>query len=442
LEGANNAKVCVETLGPLESSQRVTFTYIDTGQELASGDLLFQNRVLDRDRPMEEVVAEVNLSRQLGIHNLTIGTFNSYTSAGDDNWIWNYLGDFRNAPRMVGLSYTDRVTGELTSFSTGGFINGSQTSNRHHSMRKTAFYLADQIAGSNYSLDVGIRVENAKGFISRETGIGSNTFQKGEVEATDFTIALAGLYELSERTNIYLNASRGYFFPEIRSAQFSSPGKTLSYEPETIIQAEGGVKYGASNLSANLAAYFVTLQDRRTVDFVNDGSGGVIENIENQDTRTIGIEASASYFIASGLNAYGNITLQQHELTKNETDPSLEGNWLRRQPRVMGMIGIAYDANNIDANLSSNFIGRKFANTSNTAELDGYGIVRLDAGYTVDLGPTESLRLGLSVFNLLDTDGVTEGSPRQGNAQIGGGEFFVGRPILPRRLFLRATFNF
>ncbi|HAA21143.1 MAG TPA: hypothetical protein DCP28_21165, partial [Cytophagales bacterium] len=41
-----------------------------------------------------------------------------------------------------------------------------------------------------------------------------------------------------------------------------------------MLQAEGGVKYGAGNLSGNLAAYFVALQDRRTVDFVNDGSGG------------------------------------------------------------------------------------------------------------------------------------------------------------------------
>ena len=108
----------------------------------------------------------------------------------------------------------------------------------------------------------------------------------------------------------------------------------------------------------------------------------------------------------------------------------------------MGMIGASYQKGAIDANISNNFIGRKFANTSNTVELDGYGIVRLDAGYTLDLGPSETVRFGVSVFNLFDADGVTEGSPRQGNAQIGGGEFFVGRPILPRRIFGRITFSF
>ena len=108
----------------------------------------------------------------------------------------------------------------------------------------------------------------------------------------------------------------------------------------------------------------------------------------------------------------------------------------------MGMIGLSYDNDGFDANISSNFLGSKFANDGNTVELDGFNIVRLDAGYKFPLGEEESLRLGVSVFNLLDSAGVTEGSPRQGDAQTGSSEYFVGRPILPRRLFIRATFDF
>ncbi len=107
------------------------------------------------------------------------------------------------------------------------------------------------------------------------------------------------------------------------------------------------------------------------------------------------------------------------------------------------MVGLSYDKGGFDANLSSNFLGSKYANNSNSVELDGFNIVRLDAGYTFGLGEqNESMRLGVSVFNLLDADGVTEGSPRQGNSQVSGGNFFVGRPILPRRIFVRALFDF
>jgi hypothetical protein len=108
----------------------------------------------------------------------------------------------------------------------------------------------------------------------------------------------------------------------------------------------------------------------------------------------------------------------------------------------MGMLGVSYDDGVFDAGLSDNFIGKRFANDANTVKLQAYSIMRLDAGYTTMLGKTQSLRLGVSVFNLADSQGITEGSPRQGNSQISGGDFFVGRPILPRRVYVRATFSF
>ena len=42
----------------------------------------------------------------------------------------------------------------------------------------------------------------------------------------------------------------------------------------------------------------------------------------------------------------------------------------------------------------------------------------------------------------VDTDATTEGSPRLDNNQTVGGAYFVGRPVLPRRITARATFNF
>jgi len=426
--------------------QSGTFTYVSTGQTLAPGDLLFENRVLDRERPMEEIVGEFNLSKQIeagsSSHNVTFGVFSSYTKARDDNWIYNYLGDFRNAPEMVQLSGID-TTGVAVEYTTGGYVNGSgrQTSNRYHAMKKTAAYLADEIKWDRFNLDVGVRFEKAQGFITRETGVGSNTFQKGEVEADGLALALAGLYKLNNNTNLYGNFSKGYFFPEIRSVKFSAPGVTQSYDPENIIQAEVGAKFGFDKFAANVGAYFVSLDNRRSVDFVNSGPD-LIEEVRIQSTQTIGIEANGSYFFTKNLNVYGNFTYQGHKFTKVEGNEDQEGNKLRRQPNVMGMLGIIFDNKKIDASLSENFIGKRYANDANTVELEAYGLMRLDVGYTASLGQNQSIRFGVSVFNLLDTEGITEGSPRQGNAQIGGGEFFVGRPILPRRLFLRASFNF
>jgi outer membrane receptor protein involved in Fe transport len=420
-----------------------TFTYADNGATLAGSDLLFENRVLDRQRDMEELVGEVNLTKTIGIHNLTVGTFMSNTKALDNNWIHNVLGDFSNSPRAVSLSAVDTLGNDVT-FSSSGYVEGTgrQTNNRTLQSTKIAAYIADEIKGDKFGLDIGLRWEKAIGNVSLENGVGSNNFNKGIVDAADVAFVIAGLYELNDKLNIYANGSRGYFFPQLRSLQFAG-GTPQSYETETVIQGEIGAKYGDSKLSGTAAIFFNALSDRRNVDIINDGQGGITEFIELQSTRTVGIEANLNYNISKGFNAYGNFTYQDHEFTEVEGNKEQEGKSIARIPNVMGMVGLSFDNGEWDANLSSNFLGSKFANNSNTVELDGFNIMRLDAGYTMALGEgDESLRLGLSVFNLLDADGVTEGSPRQGNTQVSGGNFFVGRPILPRRIFIRATFNF
>ncbi len=419
------------------------FTYSDNGAALGSTDLLFENRVLDRQRDMEELVGEVNLTKTFGNHNITIGTFMSNTKALDNNWIHNVLGDFSNSPRAVGLSYVDSL-GNSVSHSTSGYVEGTgrQTANKTLQSTKIAAYIADEIKGEKLDIDIGIRWEKAIGNVSLENGIGTNNFNKGIVEASDVAFIIGGLYRLSNKVNLYANGSRGYFFPQLRSLKFDG-GAVQSYETETVIQGEVGAKYGANKLSGTAAIFFNALSDRRNVDLVNDGQGGITESIQLQSTQAFGIEASLNYNISKGLNAYGNFTYQKHKFTKVEGNPEQEGNSISRIPNIMGMVGLNYDNGSVDANVSSNILGSKFANNSNEVELDGFNIVRLDAGYTFDLGKgDESLRLGFSVFNLLDASGVTEGSPRQGNSQVAGGNFFVGRPILPRRIFLRAAFEF
>ncbi|MEM6878049.1 MAG: carboxypeptidase-like regulatory domain-containing protein [Bacteroidota bacterium] len=443
-DGVNNVpETQADYLSSRDLPSDAVLTYADDGSRLDDGDLLFQNRILDRERPMNELVGEAYVTKSVGRHNISFGTFLANTRADDNNWISNYVGDFRNAPRMVNINYTDSL-GNPVSFSSSGFISGAQTANRYHTSSKVALFVGDEYKGDGFNLDVGLRWEQNTGTIVRETGVGSNTFQRGEVQTSDIAVAIAGLVELSNTTNLYANFSRGFFFPQLRSIAFSAPGRPQSFEAESILQGEVGLKYGNDKLAITGAIFYVGLSDRRNVDFINDPNnpGEVIEEVFVQSTRTFGIETSLNYTLAKGLNFYGNFTFQDHEFTEVEGNEDQVGNELRRQPNIMGMAGLSYEQNGFDANLSSNFLGSKFANDGNTVELDGFNIVRLDLGYRFSLGQEESLRLGVSVFNLLDADGVTEGSPRQGNSQTGTSEFFVGRPILPRRIFLRAAFDF
>lgn len=85
---------------------------------------------------------------------------------------------------------------------------------------------------------------------------------------------------------------------------------------------------------------------------MNDGQGGDREEVSVQSTRIIGFEGTANYFISSVLSINATLTLQDHQFTKVEGNRDLEGKILRRQPKFMGNVGLNYDRNNFDANLS------------------------------------------------------------------------------------------
>jgi hypothetical protein len=103
---------------------------------------------------------------------------------------------------------------------------------------------------------------------------------------------------------------------------------------------------------------------------------------------------------------------------------------------------LSYNDGFVDARLGVSYFGDAYANDANTVELDGHSVANLSSGYTWEMANNQMIRLGLSVWNLFDSEGITEGSPRQGNSQVSGGEFFVGRPVLPRRVSLNVRYDF
>ncbi|WP_418512432.1 TonB-dependent receptor [Corallibacter sp.] len=449
--GVSGAKV-VENQQEYLAARNLTtgnFTYLN-GQPLAANALLYENRILDRDRPLEELMADIKFTKKVGVHNVTFGSFLSRSSAGDFNVITSYLSEYNNTPRLVNVS----------GYTVNGITNrGVSYTNRNISSNKVAVFLTDEIKLDRWNFDIGVRYERASGDIEVEgtdsysvdnTGIanldnvvwGNGSYTRGHVSADDFAVALAGLYKVNENLSVYGNFSRGYFFPELRGTKFDANGNPSSYDTEKILQGELGLKYGTPKFSGTLALYAVGLKDRRSITFVNTANGGTTEDVDTQDTSTMGAEATWNWRFVKNFNFGGSVTYQDHEITKSESDPTIEGNELRRQPKFLSTFNLGYDNNKFDGILTYNYTGDKYSNDTNTIKLDGYGLVNFNLGYTFPIGEdSETLRLGAQVFNLLNSEGITEGSPRLGNNQTEE-EYFVGRPVLPTRVFFSATFNF
>ena len=135
-----------------------TFTYLN-GQPLASDALLFENRILDRNRPLTELMADIKVTKTSGNHSLTFGSFMSRSKAGDFNVITNYLGEYNNRPDLV----------ELSGYSINGVTNrGTAYTNRNINSNKVAVFVTDEIKLDRWNLDIGVRYERASGDIENE----------------------------------------------------------------------------------------------------------------------------------------------------------------------------------------------------------------------------------------------------------------------------------
>lgn len=463
------------------------FTFADDGSAVPSDFLLFANRFTDRDRPARDVSAELNVTGRLQTgaleHNITVGGFYGNARADDINVTTTYLAEFNNRPRLVNLVITNPTTGAATTIAANGLLNaGGGYVNNRHSAERYAGYVADQIEiGDRFSFDIGGRVEHVEGRVRRErtsTTItdttagrslalrdviwGNDGFLNGDVSTTEWAAAAGALYKLSDTVSLYANGSRGFFFPELRAVGFSplpagTPGNasaspaTASYTGEIIKQAEAGIKVARREFSFTAAGFYTTLENRRQVLFINAPGGGFQEAVNLVATRSWGVEATIDLRLLDNLRFNGNLTIQNARYTQFESlvnnvptpNPAVIGKDLERQPDLLYNAGLYYDDDTIDASFFTNYTGDNFTASNNAIRLQGWNIVNLDAGYTFrPSGGDRAIRVGVNVFNLFETQATTEGSPRQDVNQTVGGAYFVGRPVLPRRISGRVTFSF
>ena len=447
-----------------------TFTNVTTGQSLAATDLVFGNRLLDRDRPADEVTLEASFTKAFttasgAVHNVTFGTFFADSEASRDEYITTYLGEFNDQPDLVSVTYTNPVTNQVEIASLDGLVSGTQIANETNSARRSAIYLTDQLETDRWIFDFGVRVEKYDGDIRRDL-LSSVPFnitnqinvapsfletatRTGEVstsfDTTETAIAIAALYRLNDNLNVYGNVSRGFFFPGLQGFPINANGQVAPFEGEVVTQGEIGLKYADGRFDGAVALFFANLDDRLTSNFINDvnAPGGIRTVSAFQSTEAVGIEAFANYNLAENWTLNANLILQDHEISEDDSNPTFVGNELNRLPQTIANIGIAYDDGQYDFSLYGTYNGDTFAQQGNIDVLESYAIWRLDAGYTQTLANDSTIRYSINVFNITDDQGLSEGSPRAGSAgSFDTGGFFTGRPELPRRVMLRATYDF
>ena len=186
----------------------------------------------------------------------------------------------------------------------------------------------------------------------------------------------------------------------------------------------------------SVGLYFLELKDNILFQNVEQPDGTFVPTSIPQDTEASGIDASGQFTFNDYWTLNFNASWVDQEITKGPND----GREIQRQPDLIGTTEVLFNYGGFDASVSYNYRGDSFGNLSNTVVLDSFGFVRAAVGYTLDLADASSVHFGLSVFNLTDEVGLTEGNPR---ASAGAaGDFQVGRPILPSRTYFKVTYRF
>ena len=455
-----------------------SFTFANSGAAVPSNYLLWGDRVTDRSRNLSTAEGELNLTKQLLTgaiqHHFTLGSYFGQTSARDFDVTYSYIGDFDNAPQLVDASVTNISTGATTILSSNGLTGtGTGYTNNYANSKRYAVYLADQMEAGKWIFDIGGRWEKLDGYVSHETtqkipgGVlptnlpantqlssalsnitwGSGDFLTGKVDPSSWALAGNVLYKLSDQVSLFMNASRGFFMPELRSVVIDTHDDVQSFQPEVIKQAMAGIKFRTARISGSASIFYATLTNLRNIQLINGPTPGSAptEVVNLVSTRTYGAEANVTATIVPHLTFEGNATYQ-HDVYTLYTPvagcTNCVGDREQRQPDFVSNFGLYFRHHLFDASLFDTYTGRTFTSDLNNIRLGGYNILRLDIGANVPVSGNQTVRISADIYNLLNNQGATEGNPRQGALQNAGQAYFVGRDILPRRVMGKLSYAF
>lgn len=291
-----------------------------------------------------------------------------------------------------------------------------------------ALYAAVEVAlNEQWTADIGLRNENHTIDYTVDEGLTGQISKAVSYDESKIAWTAGVNWMWQKNMGVFARVNKGNkmpFFDDFRDnyGAFTSGEKLI----KEVTQFELGYKWAEQNYS-----FYAT-------SFYNEVEGDTFvrrpgEPAEVMTNRAYGVELDFNYFTSVGFSLNLNSTLQKTEITESPTN---EGNRAQRQPRWQVRLTPSYGFEPFADTFASVYgtiaaVSDRYADNENTVTLAGY--TKIDAGLQLEL--TEQLKTQLSVDNLTDKQGLTEGDPRNPTSPN-------GRYILPRSVTLSMTYKF
>lgn len=306
-----------------------------------------------------------------------------------------------------------------------------------------AYFQSDWAISDKLSLASGLRLEYNDYDYDNQTGDGSACapeasacrFFRPADRSDDFfngSLNLGLTYALSEQSNLFVRAARGFRPPQATELYRLQAGQTVAdLDSETINSLDLGVRSRWQDFLFDVS--FFTM--RKSDVIFQDADR---QNVSGADTSHEGVEFNLRWENESGWYAGVAGTLARHEydsaanLLGSRLD--IEGNDIDTAPREFGSArfgkrDIALGQQTLNAELEWVHLGEYYLNPDNTAEYEGHDLLNLRIGLRTQGG----FRANARITNLLD-----EEYAERADFGFGSFRYFVGQP---RGVFVEVAYS-
>jgi iron complex outermembrane receptor protein len=418
-------------------------------------------------KPISAIHDQVQLRKQFGRHSFAVGAYLAqYTQENQ----WNFtdiLTDVRDNPRFLDLVATPAGGGTPTPITSNGFrnflsnyVNGTGESNVVSGVLGGEVQLTDRLRA-----DLGVRVEYNNYVQSAENTVltdldgstatpfdniefGNNTFRHFTHDLTDWAGSLGLNYILNDNLAFFAAGSRGYKMPALDDLLEATTQEQVDlFDAKKVQSVEGGIKAQLGRVAFTINGFYTNLQNiigqGAEVDQSTGRTTWVIR--ESPDNQSYGAELEAILSPMPGLQLQGSATFLQAELGGGvDSLLRFKGERLAVVPKTLGNIAATFSPQGLPRlQIRGDFhwVGARFSEGPTTRvtefQLPAYGYFNFGAGFAI---PNAGVRLNVDLLNAFQSRGLEEGNPRLIGSALS--EFFVARPLLPRRLLVGLTYDF
>ena len=394
-----------------------------SGAMLASTDLVanFGHWVVFKD--LEAKINDISINKQFGDHDVTFGFYQA-TWSSDDWWTLGNPIPVHIAQNGEPLDSSITVADVVAAGGGGGFFFGIQSAG---DARADAFYIADSwYVNEQWRIDVGARFEDFELDYVVDVSAAGTSFADGVVDAvtslSDEEVAwtVAVNFDLNDNLGLYARFSDGFLFPHFDDIRDGNENVNA------VEQLEGGIKYSGERFEVYSTIFF------NQNDSFNSVVGAVVPAAAFE-TESIGVEADGSIFFGEFTLSF-LATFQDAEIDTSTTVSDV-GNKVLRQPDFQVRIAPSYDfrVGDFDGSVYAavTFVDERFSDNANTVVLPSYE--KFDLG--VLLYHDSGLFFQVHGDNINDSDGLTEGDPRNPTAPN-------GRPIFGTSVRFSVGYDF